>query len=151
MSANLVNIKINDVSLKQSLKALEISATDLTSAMRKIAGTLLTETQFNFLDEGRPNWTPSLAAEERNGQTLQESGRLIRSISSDSDSSHAAVGTNVVYGPIHQFGGKAGKGGSVEIIARPYLPLTEEGELQPEAEKTVLDTIVRHLESAAQR
>jgi len=66
-SDNLVNITINDKSLRQSLHALELAATDLTPAMRKIAGTLLTETLLNFEDEGRPAWTPSLAAQERDG------------------------------------------------------------------------------------
>ncbi len=150
-SDNLVNITINDKSLRQSLNVLELAATDLTPAMRKIAGTLLTETQLNFMDEGRPAWTPSLAAEERDGQTLQLTGRLMGSVSTDYDDRQAAVGTNVVYGAIHQFGGKTGRNESVELEARPYLPITGDGELQPEAEKSVLDTVVRHLESAARR
>lgn len=49
--------------LRQSLSALELAAADLTPAMRKIAGTLLTETLLNFEDEGRPARTPSLAAQ----------------------------------------------------------------------------------------
>ncbi|EIJ5166959.1 TPA: phage virion morphogenesis protein [Salmonella enterica] len=150
-SDNLVTITINDKSLRQSLRALEVAATDLSPAMRKIAGTLLTETQLNFMDEGRPSWTPSLAAVERDGQTLQNTGRLMGSVSTDHDDRQAAVGTNVVYGAIHQFGGEAGRNQSVELEARPYLPLTGDGELQPEAETSVLDTIVRHLESAAHR
>lgn len=51
-SDNLVSITINDKSLRRSLRALDLAATDLEPAMRKIAGTLLAETQFNFLDEG---------------------------------------------------------------------------------------------------
>ncbi|EMX9224535.1 phage virion morphogenesis protein [Citrobacter koseri] len=184
-SDNLVSITINDKSLRQSLNALEMAATDMTPAMRKIAGTLLTETQLNFLDEGRPDWIPSLAAEERDGQTLQDTGRLMSSINTRSDSRQAAIGTNVVYAAIHQFGGEVkhkerqqdvhyrqNKDGSLkrtrqgasdyveshkvsaystEMPARPYLPITGDGELQPEAEKSILDTIVRHLESAARR
>ncbi|EPB9486906.1 MULTISPECIES: phage virion morphogenesis protein [Citrobacter] len=150
-SDNLVTITINDKSLRQSLSALDLAATDLSPVMRKIAGTLLTETQLNFLDEGRPGWIPSLAAEERDGQTLQQTGRLMGSIDTDYDDRQAAVGTNVVYGAIHQFGGEAGRNKSVEILARPYLPLTEDGELQPDTVVPILDTIVRHLEAAARR
>ncbi|EIW9245983.1 MULTISPECIES: phage virion morphogenesis protein [Enterobacteriaceae] len=150
-SDNLVNITINDESLRRSLRALDLAATDLEPAMRKIAGTLLAETQFNFLDEGRPGWIPSLAAEERDGQTLQDTGRLMGSVSTDHDDRQAAVGTNVVYGPIHQFGGKTGRNESVELPARPFLPLTGDGELQPEVVVPILDTIVRHLEAAARR
>ena len=46
------------------------------------------------------------------------------SVSTDHDDRQAAVGTNVVYGPIHQFGGKTGRNESVELPARPFLPLT---------------------------
>lgn len=59
-SDNPVTITINDKSLRQSLSAPDLAATDLSPVMRKIAGTLLTETQLNFLDEGRlagyPHW-----------------------------------------------------------------------------------------------
>ncbi|NAG96462.1 phage virion morphogenesis protein, partial [Escherichia coli] len=90
-SDNLVSITINDKSLRRSLRALDLAATDLEPAMRKIAGTLLAETQFNFLDEGRPGWIPSLAAEERDGQTLQDTGRLMGSVSTDHDDRQAVV------------------------------------------------------------
>ncbi|RNL99745.1 phage virion morphogenesis protein, partial [Dickeya undicola] len=103
----------------------------------------------NFEDEGRPKWLVSLAAEDRSGQTLRETGRLAASVSTDYDSSHATIGTNVVYAAIHQFGGKTGRNESVELPARPYLPIDADGELQPEAVRSVLDTIQRHLESAA--
>ena len=136
-SDNLVSITINDKSLRRSLRALDLAATDLEPAMRKIAGTLLAETQ--------------LAAEERDGQTLQDTGRLMGSVSTDYDDRQAVVGTNVVYGAIHQFGGKTGRNESVELPARPFLPVTGDGELQPEVVIPILDTIVRHLESAARR
>ncbi|MRH36805.1 phage virion morphogenesis protein, partial [Escherichia coli] len=52
---------------------------------------------------------------------------------------------------IHQCGGKTGRNESVELPARPFLPLTGDGELQPEVVVPILDTIVRHLEAAARR
>ena len=48
-SDNLVSVTINDKSLRRSLRALDLAATDMEPAMRKIAGTLLAETQFNVL------------------------------------------------------------------------------------------------------
>ena len=89
----------------------------------QIAGTLLAETQFNFLMRAS-GWMPSLAAEERDGQTLQDTGRLMGSVSTDHDDRQAVVGTNVVYGAIHQFGGKTGRNESVELPARPFLLVT---------------------------
>ena len=59
------------------------------------------------------------------------------------------IGSNKEYAAIHQFGGMAGRGRKVEIPARPYLPLTTDGDLQPEAREEVLDTILRHLKRAA--
>ncbi|NPE59277.1 phage virion morphogenesis protein [Dickeya dadantii] len=144
-----VSVTINDRELRRGLRALEMAATDMTPAMRKIAGTLQTETALNFGDEGRPKWLVSLAAEDRSGQTLRETGRLAASVSTDYDSSHATIGTNVIYAAIHQFGGKTGRNESVELPARPYLPVDADGELQPETVRSVLDMIQRHLESAA--
>ncbi|GDO99290.1 phage virion morphogenesis protein [Escherichia coli] len=144
----MITLTINDRALRQALQALETAATDMTPAMRKIAGTLLSQTQQNFEEEGRPAWEPSLAAQERQGQTLQDSRRLYSSVSTVYDSRSAGVGTNLVYAAIHQFGGEAGRRHAVTLPARPYLPLTGDDGLQPEAERAVLDTIVRHLESA---
>ncbi|MBP2844457.1 phage virion morphogenesis protein [Dickeya oryzae] len=144
-----VSVTINDRELRRGLRALEMAATDMTPAMRKIAGTLQTETALNFEDEGRPKWVVSQAAEDRGGQTLRDKGLLANSVTTDYDSSHSVIGTNLVYGAIHQLGGKAGRNESVELRSRPYLPVDADGELQPEAVRSVLDMIQRHLESAA--
>lgn len=146
-----VSITINDSDLRRGLRALESAAADMTPAMRKIAGTLHAETDINFDESGRPEWIVSQAAEDRSGQTLRKTGRLQGSVSTEYDSSTAMIGTNTIYGAIHQFGGKTGRNESVELPARPYLPIDEEGNLQSEAVNSVLDTVQRHLESAAQR
>lgn len=84
-----------------------------------------------------------------NAMILQDSGRLASSISTDFDSTHAVIGTNVEYAAIHQFGGMAGRGRKVKIEARPFLPITADGALTPEASAEVLSTVLRHLEKAA--
>ncbi|EJX0630340.1 phage virion morphogenesis protein [Salmonella enterica] len=145
------SISFDDRALQSALHSLEMSCQDLTPAMRKIAATLLAETQYNFEDEGNPPWTPSLAAQARGGQTLQDTGALARSVTTDYGASHVAIGTNLVYGAIHQFGGKAGRNRSLELPARPYLPIDAQGELSEDGKLSVLDTILRHLESAARR
>lgn len=61
------------------------------------------------------------------------SSRLIQALGSEEDEIpggfRAFVGPQkVVYGPIHEFGGRAGRGGSAEIPARPYaVPALKEG------------------------
>lgn len=146
-----VTITINDSDLRRGLRALESAAADMTPAMRKIAGTLHAETDINFDEGGRPEWMVSQAAEDRSGQTLRNTGRLQGSVSTEYDASRAMVGTNTVYAAIHQFGGKTGRNKSLELPARPYLPVDDSGNLSPDAVNSVLDTLQRHLESAAQR
>lgn len=52
---------------------------------------------------------------------LKDMGRLMRSITGKARPEGLAVGTNLIYGAIHQFGGPAGRGKKVQIPARPYL------------------------------
>lgn len=55
---------------------------------------------------------------------LIQTARLRNSISSKVSGTAVAVGTNVVYARIHQFGGKAGRGKKVTIPARPFLGIS---------------------------
>lgn len=59
---------------------------------------------------------------------LQDTARLLRSITSKARPEGAAVGTNLVYGAIHQLGGQAGRGKKVKIPARPYLGVSGDDE-----------------------
>lgn len=146
---DFVRIIVDDSQLLGALRSLEIAGGDLTPAMRKIAGTLTNVVEENFEAEGRPRWKPSERAASEGGVTLQKSGRLAASISTGHDATSAQIGSNVEYAAIHQFGGKAGRGRKVDIPARPFLPITADGELQPETTGAVLDTILRHLQRAA--
>lgn len=56
---------------------------------------------------------------------LKDRGRLVRSIRRKARPEGVAVGTNLIYGAIHQFGGPAGRGKKVEIPARSYLGVSE--------------------------
>lgn len=171
--SDFVSITIDDSQLQAALQRLEHAGVDLGPAMRKIAQALLLETERNFEAEGRPKWTPlaeatkharlggkaykqsgelTAAAQRRQDvgfRILQHTGQLAASVATDYDSTQAVVGSNKEYAAIHQFGGMAGRGRKVEIPARPYLPLTTDGDLQPEAREEVLDTILRHLKRAA--
>lgn len=72
------------------------------------------------------------------GMILQDTGQLAASISPSSDATSATVGSNKVYAAIHQIGGKAGRGHKATIPARPFLPVDAHGNLQPEAEDSIL-------------
>lgn len=70
-----------------------------------------------------PGWSPAYGATRHAGQSLlQADGHLVDSIQQVIEGDELRVGTNLVYGAIHQFGGaEAGKPG---LPARPYLGLS---------------------------
>jgi len=51
---------------------------------------------------------------------------LASSVNTQYDDNSAVIGSNLDYAAIHQLGGQAGKNKSAEILARPYLKLTDE-------------------------
>jgi phage virion morphogenesis protein len=76
---------------------------------------------------------------------LQDSGQLAASINSESGRDYAQVSAGKVYAAIHQFGGKAGKGHSVEVPARPYFPVDANGNLSDTTQAYILDVISDYL------
>ena len=52
--------------------------------------------------------------------------KTLRKVVSQSDENGAQVGTNIVYGRIHHFGGTAGRCRRVEIPARPWLTISDD-------------------------
>ncbi|WP_334469206.1 phage virion morphogenesis protein [Arsenophonus sp. PmNCSU2021_1] len=151
MKPTLLSVEITDNDLKQALKRLENAAYDLTPLMRRWSETLKTATDLNFEAQGRPRWQPSVAALARQGMTLSQDGYLRRSVTPDYDAHQARVGTNRVYARIHQQGGKAGRGGSVTLPPRPYLPVSEGGQLQAEVKRQLLDEVLDYLQQASLR
>lgn len=144
-------IKVDDRPVASALDALQRVLVDLTPAMRDIAEALRTETEENFLREGRPGWkdlAPSTVKARGSAHPiLQRSGQLAASVDLVYDRTSASVGSNKVYAAIHQFGGQAGRGRRVTIPARPFLPVDASGNLHPEAQRTVLEVISDHLAS----
>lgn len=156
-----ISITIDDGPLQKALDRLAESVSDMTPAMRKTSQALAFETDRNFMAEGRPRWKPLSGVTkkwrqgkrktppEKGFRILQHTGRLAGSVTTRYDAASAVVGTNTIYGAIHQFGGKAGTNRKVTIPARPYLPVVATGELQPQARQEILDTVLRHLRSTA--
>lgn len=138
---------VGDSSVRDAFHALRAAGADLRPAMREIAGLMEASTRLRFRDgkspEGAP-WRPlapgtrkKRAARSRskgtaavaaalagNMQPLLDTGRLRNSITSRHDATQAVIGTNVVYAPIHQFGGQAGRGRRTNVPARPFLGMS---------------------------
>lgn len=102
---------------------------------------VITQTLQHFQEERGPDgapWKKSKRAAAEGGLTLTDSAQLRDSINRNLGADFVEVGTNKIYGPIHQLGGDAGRGHVVHLDARPYLPENVE-------EVKSLDTLVDDL------
>ncbi|WP_130472361.1 phage virion morphogenesis protein [Candidatus Magnetaquicoccus inordinatus] len=136
---DLIQINVGSSAVSGLLGRLAAQGADMSAAFREIAGVMADSVEENFAREGRPPWNRSIRAEREGGKTLQDSGRLAASINARSSSESAAVGTNLIYAAIHQFGGQAGRNKRVTIPPRPFLAI------QDEEMGEVMDIINRHL------
>lgn len=73
---------------------------------------------------------------------LQRFGHLRNSINHQATRDAVEIGTPMLYGAIHQFGGQAGRGNKVTIPARPFLGL-DAGD-----EDMILDEVQAYLSEA---
>lgn len=113
-------VNLDAAPLARLFARLAAAGADLSPAMRDIAGQLEKETQYRFSESSRgPSgqaWKPSARALKTGGKTLRDTGRLLNSITSESDATSARVGTNVDYAAIHQFGGKIKKAARIQTL-----------------------------------
>lgn len=87
---------------------LLLRGANLYPVMDEIGGMLVDSVIKRFEDQKDPEgvaWSSSRRAEEEGGVTLTDSARLRHSITHAASASKVEVGTNMVYGGIHQFGG----------------------------------------------
>lgn len=101
-----ISVTIDDSAVKSLFGRIGRRLSDSTPLMRIIGETIRSSAERNFTAAGRPRWKPSARAAADGGQTLSLTGRLRRSITVEAGNGWAAVGTNVAYAAIHQFGGK---------------------------------------------
>ena len=125
-------VTVDDADLRRKAARLLRRLGDLSEPMLEVREVMLNAVHDRFESESAPDgnrWRrlspATLVARRGRGKggvtILRASGRLIGSIAPRSDATSATVGTNVVHGAIHQFGGQAGRGHKVTIPARPYL------------------------------
>ena len=117
------------MSVETEIRGVEALAAVLKNprqAMDEIGRHLVASTLRRFETERRPDgkpWLRSARALAEGRRTLTRSGRLRRSITHvvAPDGHAVEVGSDVAYAAIHQFGGRAGRGGKATLPARPYL------------------------------
>jgi len=137
-----LTIEIQDKAIQGYLKQVQRKLGDLTPLMKIISETMHTAVQRNFQTEGARlpggKWQElaDSTKKERSkigkwpGSILQVNRNLLGGISPEHDSTTAVVGSNMPfkkgYAAIHQFGGKAGRGKSFTMPARPFFELANE-------------------------
>lgn len=150
MSGALIEVKIDDKEVRDLLSRIAAKTGNLTPAMKIIGEIVVRSVKENFRQGGRPEkWKPlsqrtlhgvvgkkgyKKSGELRAGSVrrlkdrkiLVASKRLMDSISYKEEKDKVTIGTNVVYGALHQFGGKAGRGKKVNVPERPFLMVQDE-------------------------
>lgn len=133
-----VVVEVKDGQVQAALSGLLKATSDLTAPLNRVGAAWAGRVQTHFLAGTDPYgapWQPTL----RGGQVLVDTGRLRSSIAFQAAPDALAVGTNVIYAKVHQFGAtivaKAAKflrfkigskwvmKKSVTIPARPFLPV----------------------------
>ena len=156
----MITVELNHDRLQSALRQVEWAVGDVAPLMRGIAAELASQTEENFEEEGRPDWadlsdtTTERRAKKGNwpGQILQiSSAGLAASVTSHSDNNSALVGSNKPYAAMMHFGGTKSDFPYLwgDIPGRPFLPMDTEGQLQPEAEESILELAMHHIEKAA--
>jgi phage virion morphogenesis protein len=167
MSGVKMRITANDKAVVKFLSNLEKKLNNLTPVYKKIGNLVVNSSKENFRQGGRPEtWIPladstllklmggKQGSQKKRGKgtqvkavnkladkkTLIESKRLMNSITYNAMNDNVNIGTNVVYGAIHQLGGQAGRGLKANIPARPYL-MVQDGDWED-----IFDVINDHFE-----
>lgn len=139
-----------DDAISKRLAALAARLSNLEPVLDEIGASNVTETQHRFEQEADPDgkpWQPlaALTLAKRKAarpRILRDKAHLFDSITHVvSGGKSVAVGSNRKYARIQQLGGMAGRGRKVQIPARPYLGISEEGR------KEILQIVREHIEA----
>ncbi|MFV2030293.1 phage virion morphogenesis protein [Neisseria sp. S1] len=148
----MIEISLDEKQLHAGLSQLLKNATNTRPMMRAIATEMVSMTEDNFENEnwGGQKWEgeddgKSKRVIAEGGKTLQLTGQLAASISTQVGNDFARIGSNKPYAAIHHLGGQAGRRKKVTIPARPYLPINGNGQLQKGAERSLLDIALKSL------
>ncbi len=157
-----LSVTFEDLGLAAVFDHVAAGAEDMTDLMDSIGSVLINGAQerlgtTNVGPDGTA-WPKSLRATLVGGPTLHDTGRLLRSITSEAAPDQVRVGSNLIYAGVHQAGavirpkngkalfftlanGDAALVGSVTIPARPYLGISEEDRA------TIEDVTLVHFEA----
>lgn len=159
----MFEINVDAKNTLAGLGQMERGMHNMTPLTRSISTEFLSQADANFSAEGRPKWLglkPSTIAMRTKrgtwpGMMLKISaGGLADSLSTSSDATSATIGSNKKYAAMQQLGGTTSPRSMIpnKVIApRPYLPVDAQGNLQPEAEESILRLANSYLTSIGGR
>lgn len=132
------SIDVSPQEINQLFTALKRKVSDMTPILDEIGEAFVSSVQRNFQVGGRfgkanpygggtQHWVPSGRAIREAGGTLTDTGQLAASITfRRKGKTGLTVGTNKIYGAVHQYGGRAGRNNSALIPARPFIVLQDD-------------------------
>lgn len=135
MADIVITITVNGIQeVNANLTGAIDRSADLTPVMKQSAVLMMGSINENFQQGGRPApWFPlalsTIKQKVRQGYSVMpliRTGTLRASITPRVGQTSFKLGTSIVYGRIHQKGGKAGRNHSATIPARPYLVFQDE-------------------------
>jgi len=151
MAGAMVTITLDPAGMADARAALDrLFSAGLQQVSTEIGSLVEDQTKRRIADDktapdGTPwaDWSEDYAATRKAGvqSLLVGRGDLLGSIQNYTSGDTIRVGTNLVYGAIHQFGSAGAEGG---IPARPYLGLSREDE------REITDLVIGRLEDLLQ-
>ena len=129
MAGAAITVKIDDKQVKEMIRRIQKNLGDLTPVMKIIGSTVRTSIIRNFEKSGRPTkWKKhSKQTEDRRGKGAKIlmaqgfAGGLAASINYRAHKKSVKVGTNKIYGAVHQFAAKKGSFGSIVANIKAHL------------------------------
>jgi phage virion morphogenesis protein len=116
----------------EGLRQLMLRTRNISDVLDEIGSSLVTSTQARFEKEESPEGDPWADHSEATKKKRGDDASILRNeihlynITHAVSGSKVMVGTNLIYGRIHQLGGEAGRvTARVTIPARPYLGLSD--------------------------
>lgn len=159
----MIKIEIQNKDVLDAIDRLYKRVSDLSEPMEQIGEFLHNITSQSFDNEQSPDgeaWHPladstkAYKAKYGGYKILQSAYQnTYHSIAHEATDKSVIIGVNAysggkhpyMYPLIHQFGGMAGRGKNVKIEARPFMPITRDGELYDNVNVEVLDILLGYL------
>jgi phage virion morphogenesis protein len=165
MSQTIIITGLDEVNARLGTLSRELS--DMQPTLDEIGNELANITDESFENQKTPwgeAWTPNAQAtideyvrKKGKGKSkkkqaalaadkliLIDSGQLRTSVTHEATKDSVTLSAGKIYARIHQLGGEAGRGKSVSLPARPYMPLKDE-KLDEGTQKVANDMIMQRL------